>query len=63
MLFLPVSRLIWVLAVRRGVRKMGRELTQQELRRYRNSSRLTALLLVLPFSWLFNLQLHARLYG
>jgi hypothetical protein len=63
MLFLPVSRLIWVLAVRRRTRKAGRELTQEELGSQKNLARLAALILVLLFSWLFNLQLHARLYG
>ena len=57
LLFLPVSKLIWVLSVRRMERKLERKLDQGELDGQRQRARLIALLLVLPFSYLFNLSL------
>ena len=63
LLFFPVSRLIWVLAVRRHERRLQRRLTAGEMARQQRITRSVALLLVILFSWLFNLQLHTRLYG
>lgn len=57
LLFIPASKLIWVLAVRRLQRKTGRELSQQEVNGQQARARFIALLLVLIFSYLFNLQL------
>lgn len=57
LLFLPASKLIWVLAVRRLQRKTNRELSQQEINGQLTRARFVALLLVLVFSYLFNLKL------
>ncbi|MDX1542155.1 MAG: hypothetical protein R3349_12200 [Geminicoccaceae bacterium] len=57
LLFLPVSRLIWVLAVRRLERRRGDRLTIDERRGQRVRARFLGLLLALLFSALFNYQL------
>ena len=57
LLFFPASRLIWVLSVRRLQRRRGRALNSTEIEQQRSRARLIALLLVILFSWLFNLQL------
>ena len=55
-LFYPVYRLIFVLSVRRLQRKLERELDDHEIRGQRNRARVLATLLVLVFSFLFNVQ-------
>jgi len=62
MLFFPVSKMIWVLSVRRSERMLGQKLTREETRGQLVRARFIALLLVSAFSWLFNLQLYSRLY-
>ena len=57
MLFFPVSNLIWVGSVRRLQRRLGRPLEADELRGQKRRAHVISLLLVLPFSWLFNLYL------
>ena len=57
MLFFPVSKLIWTTSVRRLEKKTARKLGPQELEGQRTRARFIALLLVLTFSWFFNLQL------
>lgn len=57
LLFLPVSRLVWVLAVRRLERKLGHELTAEERQGQLNRARFIAALLCLLFSVLFNWQI------
>ena len=54
LLFFPVNKLVWVLSVRRLQRKLERELSPEELQGQRNRAYFVALLLVLPFSFLFN---------
>jgi hypothetical protein len=54
LLFLPVSKMIWVISVRRLQRKSGRELSTAEIEAQKRRSRFIALLLLLPFSWFFN---------
>ncbi|HXK58034.1 MAG: hypothetical protein KDI74_07465 [Gammaproteobacteria bacterium] len=63
MLFFPVSRMIWVLSVRRSERKLGKKLSMEEAGGQLARARFIAILLVSAFSWLFNMQLHSRLYG
>jgi len=63
MLFFPVSRVIWVLSVRRKERKLGHQLSSDEASGQLARARFIAILLVIVFSWLFNLQLYSRLYG
>lgn len=57
LLFIPVSKLIWVMSVRRLERKWSRPLTDAERGGQQQRARVIAMLLTLPFSWLFNLQL------
>lgn len=54
LLFLPVSRLVWVLSVRRLERKRGQALDDAERRGQRVRARIIGLLLVIFFSLLFN---------
>lgn len=63
MLFFPVSKMIWVLSVRRTQRKQGKTLSREEANGQLARARFIAILLVFAFSWLFNLQLFSRLYG
>ncbi len=63
LLFFPTSRMIWVLSVRRAEGRLNRKLAAGEIAGQRSRARLIALLLVFPFSWLFNIQLLNRLYG
>lgn len=55
LLFLPVSRLVWVLSVRRLERKTGTVLDETERAGQLRRARLVALILVILFSLLFNL--------
>nr|VFJ52840.1 MAG: hypothetical protein BECKFW1821B_GA0114236_101320 [Candidatus Kentron sp. FW] len=57
LLFFPVSRLMWVLSVRRLERKLGRETTDQERRGQLSRARFLAVFVVLLFSFLFNYHL------
>ena len=54
LLFLPVSRLMWVLSVRRLERRLGRETTEQERRGQLSRARFLAVFVVSIFSFLFN---------
>lgn len=57
LLFIPASKLIWVLSVRRLERKTGSELGEAERLGQLNRARLLALVLVLIFSLLFNISM------
>jgi len=63
MLFFPVSKLIWVLGIRRAERKLGHKLASEEIQEQKARARFIAIVMVSIFSWLFNLQLYSRLYG
>lgn len=52
----PASRLIWVLSVRRLQRRLGRELSAEELKGQRNRAWFLAFFLCLVFSLLYNYQ-------
>lgn len=54
LLFVPVSRLVWVLSVRRLERKRGQTLDDAERQGQRVRARIIGLLLVIFFSLLFN---------
>lgn len=56
LLFLPVSRLIWVMSVRRLERRQKRRLEETEREAQLRRARATAVIVVLAFSFLFNLQ-------
>ncbi len=60
-LFFPVSKLIWVLSVRRVQRKEHRELSSEELQGQHNRARVIAVVVSLLFSYLFNLTLGGSL--
>ncbi len=55
LLFFPASRLIWVLSVRRLQRRLGRELDEAEIQGQLRRARVIAVVLCLPFSYLFTL--------
>ena len=57
LLFFPVSKLIWVLSVRRLQRKLNKELTDTETHGQLARARFIAILISLLFSFLFNLNL------
>nr|VFJ85942.1 MAG: hypothetical protein BECKLFY1418B_GA0070995_10012 [Candidatus Kentron sp. LFY]VFJ99789.1 MAG: hypothetical protein BECKLFY1418A_GA0070994_110512 [Candidatus Kentron sp. LFY]VFK24018.1 MAG: hypothetical protein BECKLFY1418C_GA0070996_11643 [Candidatus Kentron sp. LFY] len=57
LLFFPVSRLMWVLSVRRLERKLGREGTDEERRGQLSRARFLAVFVVSIFSLLFNYHL------
>ncbi|MGD8711796.1 MAG: hypothetical protein PVG50_03060 [Thiohalophilus sp.] len=57
LLFIPVSKLIWVFSVRRLQRKTKSELTKPEIDGQLNRARFISIFLCLIFSFLFNLQI------
>lgn len=57
LLFFPISKLVWVMSVRRLERKTERKLSEQEIQGQRRRARILAVLLVLIFSFLFNASL------
>ncbi|MCP3672623.1 MAG: hypothetical protein GY814_19805 [Gammaproteobacteria bacterium] len=57
MLFFPVNKLIWVMSIRRLQKKQGDELSTQEMDGQKSRARFITILLVVIFSWFFNLQL------
>ena len=57
LLFLPATKLIWVLSVRRLERKTGSELSEADRNGQLNRARLLALFLVVLFSLLFNVSM------
>lgn len=57
LLFIPMSKLIWVLSVRRLQKKTRRELNEQELAGQMARARFISVFVCLIFSFLFNLNL------
>ena len=55
LLFVPVTRLIWVMSVRRLERKRGEALPDAERKGQLQRARIVALLIVIFFSIVFNL--------
>jgi hypothetical protein len=55
LLFFPASKLVWVLSVRRLQRKENRPLSEREILGQLNRARIIAAVLVVVFSFLFNL--------
>ena len=55
LLFWPMSKLIWVLSVRRLQRKFERPLDEQELAGQLNRARIISVFVSLLFSFLYNL--------
>lgn len=56
-LFLPVSKLVWVLSVRRMERRLGRALSEQDRLGQLNRARFVAVVVCIAFSALFNYQI------
>ncbi len=54
LLFFPVSKLIWVLSVRKLQRKIQRELSEQETEAQLRRARILTVFIVVIFSFLFN---------
>lgn len=63
LLFIPVSKLIWVLSVRRLERRSGQPLTADARQGQRRRARFLALFAAPIFSWLFHLNVVWPLYG
>lgn len=63
LLFFPVSKLVWVLSVRRLQRKLKRDLDAGEIAGQRRRARILSIVLVLIFSYLFNLNMLEYFYG
>lgn len=57
LLYIPTARLVFVLSVRRLERKTKTKLSPSELAGQRNRARFIAVLLVVPFAFLFNYNL------
>ena len=55
LLFWPMSKLIWVLSVRRLQRKLERELDERELAGQLNRARVISVFVSLMFAFLYNL--------
>ena len=56
LLFWPMSKLIWVMSVRRLQRKLARELDENEVTGQLNRARIISVFVSLLFSFLYNLQ-------
>ena len=56
-LFLPVSKLVWVLSVRRLERRLGQPLSEQDRAGQLNRARFVAIVVCGAFSALFNYHL------
>lgn len=55
LLFWPMSKLIWVMSVRRLQRKLARELDENELAGQMNRARVISAFVSVVFSFLYNL--------
>ena len=55
LLFWPMSKLIWVLSVRRLQRKLERDLDENELAGQMNRARVISVFVSVTFSFLYNL--------
>ena len=56
-LYFPVNKLVWVLSVRRLERKYKKKLTVVETKLQLNRARFISIILVIIFSYFFNLKL------
>ena len=54
MLYIPVSKLVWTLSVRRQERKLGRKLDENEIQGQLTRARFLTFFLVIIFAGLFN---------
>ena len=58
LLYYPVNKLIFILSVRRYEKKIGKSLSDEELRGQLIRSRFITIILIIFFSFLFNLKLY-----
>jgi len=56
-LFLPISKLVWVMSVRRLERRLGRPLSDRDRLGQLNRARFVAIIVCVAFSALFNYHL------
>lgn len=63
LLFFPVSKLILLFSARRLQRRLQRELEPSEIAGQRRRARLIAAVVVLVFSYLFNISLLGKFHG
>jgi hypothetical protein len=63
MLFVPVSKLVWTLSVRRQERKLERKLDQSEIAGQLNRARFITIFLVIIFATLFNANIFGSPWG
>ena len=63
LLFFPISKIIWVLSLRRLQRKLGRDLSPEEIAGQRRRARVIAVVVALPFAYLFTLNVPRGFYG
>lgn len=61
LLFFPTSKIVWSMSIRRLQRKQGRELTPEEIQGQLARARFIAVIVVLVFSYLFNISLGGKL--
>ena len=54
LLFFPVSKLIWVVRVRRLERRLGRQSTEEEREAQRRTARILGALIAVTFAFLYN---------
>jgi hypothetical protein len=57
LLYIPTSKMVWVLSVRRLERKLGQPLDEGQRHGQQNRARLIAIVVCVAFSALFNYQL------
>ncbi|TNF98688.1 MAG: hypothetical protein EP297_07420 [Gammaproteobacteria bacterium] len=57
LLYIPTTKLIWVMSIRRAQKKLQRELSEAELQGQMQRARFITVFLVLLFSFLFNFNL------
>ena len=63
LLFFPTSKLIWVFSVRRLEKKTAAKLSQNEIQGQYKRAKVIAVIVVLVFSYLFNISLGLNPYG
>jgi len=56
MLFYPVSKLIWVLSVRRLQKKLARELNEEELLGQKRRARFLSVITSMAFAYIYMIQ-------
>ncbi|MCP3869422.1 MAG: hypothetical protein GY703_15225 [Gammaproteobacteria bacterium] len=63
LLFIPVSKIIWVMSVRRLQKRFDKPLNEEQIKGQQRRAQVIALIVTFLFSWLFNLQLLGSPHG